>query len=391
MALATKFSQFIIVAVQPFTQRNLDRFGATWLMDRRKSVHLVDLSLLVWGEDGIRADQPDAVEGVLRPVSWKSLEEFLSQHGPDSLVLLYVLPSMAPPLFELIAKYSVSTLYFDSSRIPLRRSLVWTMRTIAQSLASDPKQLLRRTFGKFQTQYSPNFIIDYVIMGCKDSELHPPNWLKHARFPIFSHSYEYVIWDSSPPFVYDGPYILFLDQAHPDHSDPIKHKVANPFTREVYYPEMEDFLHHVSATYWMPVLVALHPRSSITDGPKPYQGFQTFLGCTASLVKGARLVVAHDSRAISFAVLGRKPLLLVKVDQMKKWKFGHIIHNFSHLLAAPLLHVRSRNLPTLEDLRVDEARYASYGAMYVRHPACNGIHVWDRIFGSQGEGENDGG
>lgn len=391
LALADKFSQFIVVSAQSFTQRNLDRFGASWLLERHKSVHLIDLSLLVWGERGIRADQPDAVEGVLRPVNWKSVEDFLSQHGPDSLLLLYVLPKMAPPLFELMAKYSISTLYFDSSRLPLRRGFAPTMRMVAHLLASDPKHLWRKAVGKLRTPTHPKLSLDYLVMGGKASELHPPAWVKDARIAIPSHSYDYVIWDSSPPFAYDDPYIVFLDQAYPDHSDPVKLKIANPFTRELYYLEMENFLHHVSAKFRMPVLVALHPRSSRTNGPTPYRGFQTFLGCTASLVKGARLVIAHDTAAISFAVLGRKPLLLVKMDQMKQWYAGNLIGDFARALDAPMSHISDRQLPNVNHLQVDASKYASYEAMYIRHPSCNGIYIWDRIFGSLAKGEEDAG
>lgn len=381
LGLATKFSRFIIVAVQEFTQRNLDRFGATWLLNEGKWVRMVDLSLAAWGRGRTIVGQPDAVAGVLRPSSWESFGEFLKRHGPDSLALLYASPDTALPLFELVARSGVSTLYFDSGRIPIGRGHVRRISTIVRSLPSYPKRLLVRARRSLLARSRPRFGIDYLVMSGEDCKLNPPVWLEHARVVVPSHSYDYVIWERSAPFVHSSPYIVFLDQAYPEHADPVKLGLRNPFNREVYYPEVEGFLRYVSTKFRMPVLVALHPRAPHDDGAGPYRGFPTFRGCTAPLVKGARVVVAHDTTAISFAVLGRKPLLLVNVDEMTQWKAGQLIRDFACVLGAPVTHVRSRDLPVLEDLDVKESKYAWYERMYVRHPWCNGVHVWDRVFG----------
>jgi len=83
---------------------------------------------------------------------------------------------------------------------------------------------------------------------------------------VYSHAYDYVIWDSSDPFVHDGPYIVFLDQAYPENRDAAISGVGNPLKREVYYPEIENFLQYVSSVLRMPVLVAIHPRFPYADG-----------------------------------------------------------------------------------------------------------------------------
>jgi len=173
LALSNRFSQFIIVTAQSFTQHNLDRFGVTWLLNAGKSVDLVDLSLLVWGELGIRTDQPDAVEGVLRPTSWNSFGAFLSQHGPESLVGLFASPLNTLPLFELVEEHPVSTLHFDSGRIPIGRSRVRTMGTTVQSLATNIKHLLGRALRKRPAKPYPQFNVDYLVMSGKDCEVNP--------------------------------------------------------------------------------------------------------------------------------------------------------------------------------------------------------------------------
>lgn len=382
LGLGEKFSDFIIVSIQPFTQRNLDRFGATWLLNHSKRVHLMDLSLIVWGEAAALDHESDDVEGVFRATGWDKVESFLRQHGDRSLVIPHVAPYIAISLFNLTAKYSLSTLYFEPGRgIPTSKSFLKLLASTAEAL-SDPRGLMRRIRNR---QGHDEIIIDYFITTGKDPKGRSHTWERRSRQIIPSHSYDYVVWQTAKPFISSQPYIVFLDQAYPDHQDFVKILGFNPFTRESYYPRIESFLRHVSDRFGMPVLIALHPRSS-DAGPKPYQGFQTFLGRTASLVKGANLVVAHDSTAVSFAVLGRKPLLLVEVDERSKRPYiGNVTRNVSAILGVPVIHMSNRTLLPLDKFEVDESKYARYEASYIRHPACNGIPVWDRVFGRSSE------
>lgn len=381
LGLAEKFSDFIIVAAQPFTQRNLDRFGATWLSHHGKRVHLVDLSLVIWGRAVVEADQHDATGGVLRPRSWQEVESFFRQFGKCGLLIPYVTAQVAMPFITMIMQQSpIPTLFYEcGARMPASRSFFKWMASRLKSMISDPRGLMRSAGKKLALVGSS---VDYLVMTCGDCEIRPHHCAQKSRLSIASHAYDYVTWQSATSFIRPEPYIVFLDQAYPDHPDFAKLLGANPFSRETYYSAIEGFLCHVSDRYGMPIIVALHPRSQKTSDPKPYQGFETFRDATASLVKGAHLVVAHDTTAVSFAVLGRKPLLLVEVqERSRRLHIGNVTRNMSIILGSPVVPLSSCVLPSLRMFVVDEPKYASYEALYLRHPACNGIPVWDRVFG----------
>lgn len=380
LGLGDKFSDFLIVSAQPFTQRNLDRFGATWLLNHAKKIHLVDLSLIIWGKAAVEADQHDAIDGVLRPRSWGDIELLLDQYKQEGLLIPYVTAQEAMPLLRMMIKYSPRTLFYDSgSRSPESRRVFKLIASRLLGVISDPRRLFQNARRRLALA---ELVIDYHVLTGKDSEIRPHHCAQKAKVTISSHSYDYVSWKTTTPFAQSEPYIVFLDQAYPDHPDFVRLLGVNPFARESYYSEIDRFLGHISDTFGMPVLIALHPRSSDTE-PRPYQRFQTFRDRTASLVKGAQLVVAHDSTAVSFAVLGRKPLLLVEVDQRsKRLHIGNVTRNMSDILAAPVVHISSRALPPLKKFNVDESKYASYEALYVRHPGCNGVPIWDRVFGT---------
>jgi len=383
LGLGEQFSEFVILASQPFTKRNLDRFGATWLLDHSKTVYLVDISLIVWGKLAVETEEPDAVAGVRRPATWEDLESLLARVGPRSLVIPYHLVQDAMPLVRMIAKHALHTLLYECViRTPASMSLGRLIASKLQRLVSNPRVLLRNARKRLA---AAGVTVDYLVLTGGDCEARPHRWfVSDARQTITSHAYDYVVWDAAEVHVQPGPYIVFLDQAYPDHPDWVQLWGINPFKREIYYPEIERFLRHLSDCYGMPVLVALHPRSPSAD-PKPYQGFQTFRDRTASLVKGAQLVVAHDSTAVSFAVLSRKPLLFVECEERRRLiHLGNRTRTLSQVLGAPVTDMRGGRVPDLDSLRVDDSKYVSYETMYIRHSGCNGIPVWDRVFGSSG-------
>lgn len=370
------------MAAQPFTRRNIERFGAAWLHSRAERVELLDLSLLAW-EPGRAAQvaERDAVEGVLRPADWGAVEALLARHGPRTLALLYVDPNDAlRPFFEGLVRHRLATLYFDSGRLPIHprrsRNLARRLRSVAGASRRRVGRVVRRTLRSW-----PNFGVDYFVMGGRVCEKNPPPWLGRVRTRVPAHAYDYATWAMAEPFTHPVPYAVFLDQAYPEHGDPVLLKVKNPFSREVYYPQIERFLDMARAAYGMPVLVALHPRSPAEGANVPYTGFPTFRDRTAALVKGARLVIAHDTTAVSFVVLGRKPLLLVKADEMELWLAKGVLENMAEALRTRVVHIDSDALPRLEAMVVNERRYARYEATYIRHPASDGTLVWDHVFG----------
>jgi hypothetical protein len=382
LGLGRKFARFVIIGGEPFTPRNLERWGASWLREHHYEVRLVDVSLLARAPQVTRlVEEATSGPGVVRPASLEALESVLRQCGAGALLMLYVDPGdRLRPLFDMARKHGAAILYFDRGRLPRRAPRFPRVRRMvgrASSLCGWP----RRAQGAAPT----NVELDYFVVGGTEPRANPPAWLGRASTIVPACAYDFVLWQSAQPFAYGQPYAVFLDQAYPEHTDSVILQVGNPLESEVYYPEIEDFLEAASETLRMPVLVALHPRAARTDRATPYRRLPSFAGRTASLVKGASVVIAHDSAAISFAILGRKPLLLVKLDQVERsrWLCRNLIDELARVLGAPIVRVESRNLPALDTLSVDEPKYASYEARYIRHPSIRSDgDVWSHLFGS---------
>lgn len=371
---ASTFERFVIVADQPYTQRNIDRFGATWLRERGKTVQLLDVSRLTWGT---AAGAGAARDDVVTPGRWSEVGDVLRSDHERPLVIVYAEPSEAlRPLFDMMQRCSAPSLYYDGGRIPVMPHRWLSLRRAAGPLVGTARRWLRRL--RHGAPFTAD--LDYYLMGGTDCEENPPAWLRAAHTKVPAYSCDYAVWLTASSFVHDAPYVVFLDQAYPHHPDPEKIlKIRTPFKPEVYYPQVEGFLERLREALGLPVLVSLHPRSPEAPLDRRYRGFPTFRGQTASLVKGASLVVTHDSTALSFAVLDRKPILLVKVDEIDQLLARSVIHNLSSALGAPMVHVTSRPARTIP--QVHEEKYARYETKYVRHPLSKDGPLWEQFVG----------
>lgn len=145
---------------------------------------------------------------------------------------------------------------------------------------------------------------------------------------ISSSDYSNFIYGDSPK-VLDGDYIVFIDQYFPFHPDFLICGVPT-IPAEVYYKELNDTFKKIEEELNMKVVVAAHPKSLRYRDEDFFDGRKVFMGATCQLVKGASLVIAHDSTAIGYAIMSKKPIVLLTSAAMKRYLSEHdlLMRNF---------------------------------------------------------------
>lgn len=154
-------------------------------------------------------------------------------------------------------------------------------------------------------------------------------------------------------------YAVFIDQYIPYHNDNLLlgRGLMNP---HIYYSSLNRYFDEFEKTNSCKVIIAAHPSAVKYIGKNPYDGRQIEYNNTAEMVKGAIGVLAHFSTAISFAVLGYKPIILLTSDEIEEnWKHMRIhIQTFSKMLGCDIQNV---NHPTGYFFKsVERALYDSY-------------------------------
>ena len=108
-----------------------------------------------------------------------------------------------------------------------------------------------------------------------------------------------------------GKYMVYIDQFFPYHPDWREscpgldvEKVAVEF-----YRSMNRFFDRVEQKYQCKVIIAAHPLSNFRGNP--YGGREMVINRTAELVSRCSGVLMHSSNALSYAMLFRKPILML--------------------------------------------------------------------------------
>ena len=142
-----------------------------------------------------------------------------------------------------------------------------------------------------------------------------------GEFEIRSHAFDYDIYlqqknqNSSKKH---NNYAVFLEVAlnHPDSEilghTTYRHINAPKETDETYYPALRSFFDDFEKRMGMRVIIALGPRIILSqDIVRKFGGREVISNDSSRLVKNSKMVIAHHTTAINFAVLWRIPLLMI--------------------------------------------------------------------------------
>ncbi len=111
-----------------------------------------------------------------------------------------------------------------------------------------------------------------------------------------------------------GRYCVFLDEG-PACNDDVEILNMQRLDFEKFYGSLNRFFDEVEKKFKLSVVIAAHP--GIDYDMSVFGGRPVFKGRTCELVKDSQLVVSQSSTSTSYAVLFRKPVILVYTDEYK--------------------------------------------------------------------------
>ncbi len=201
----------------------------------------------------------------------------------------------------------------------------------------------------------------------------------NANFCVEAHSLDYNVFLRVGGTSTTGDYIVFLDNGMTDHPDYEKLSLRPYSTPNMYFPSMNRLFDMIEAKTETSVIISAHPRlTNLAELSSYYGGRKVVSEGTAELVRDSMLVLAHDTTAISFAVLWKKPLLVVNTDQLERSNFAAIKSLCS------LLNIDAVNadcIPSkfdwLSEAEKPKKRYSIYKEMLLKKTGSTERNSWD--------------
>jgi len=202
---------------------------------------------------------------------------------------------------------------------------------------------------------------------------------------IWGHIWDYdnYLAESDIQVIPDPRLGVFLDEYYPLHTDLDYLGISSPIGAEEYYLKLRTFFDHLEKTYHVRIVIAAHPRSNYPETTHYFGGRPIIKGRTAHIVHESAFVLAHDSTSINYAVLFRKPVLFITMNEMQKSDAGRLTTGLSIDSMARFLHRTPVNIDEAlefdltEELKVDEQSYRDYQNAIIKKMGTPEIPFWE--------------
>ena len=155
----------------------------------------------------------------------------------------------------------------------------------------------------------------------------------------------------------NNSYILYIDENVPFHDDPYIHGYSKPLCeKKVFFHEINKFFRIIEKKFKKKVIIAGYPRSNYKENY--FEGRKIISGKTISLVKNSKMVLMHNSTAVNYAIMYKKPIIFINSD-------NYLLHyNLSIKALAAELNLTdinlSKNINNISQPLINNDRYRHY-------------------------------
>jgi hypothetical protein len=196
---------------------------------------------------------------------------------------------------------------------------------------------------------------------------------------IWMHSLDYDLFlqENRNKEPVDQNLCVFIEAYFPSDPDRYYHDATNVFDPgEDYYKDIRNFFETVEKKMGYRIIVAEHPKKHPDLNNAEYGDRETICGNTANLVKKARFVLSHDSNAINYAILFKKPIIFLTSQKIEKTSNGENINTIAAALGKNVIYIDSlSDLDLNNELTYDEQLYDKYIREYIKNSDEN-IPCW---------------
>lgn len=241
----------------------------------------------------------------------------------------------------------------------------------------------------FQSLYKKNkscyFSYDYILVDSDLSEKKADRYFNNSK-KIYGHYKDYEKHLSRADIKqYKNNYIVFLDEAifnHPDNYQ-IEPEYLLPLKKNIntYFKDLNIFFDNLESYTNNKIVIAAHPRGFLNfDYENYFKGRRIIRNNTYELIKNSKLVLAHSSTAVAYAVILKKPIIFLSSSLMFDIGYFPKILSFSIETGGKIIEINNKNNINFNDLFIrDFSLYKNYLNKFVKSSKSKNKNLWDIV------------
>ena len=184
--------------------------------------------------------------------------------------------------------------------------------------------------------------------------------------------------------------IVFIDDDLPNSRDNSLFGIK-PISPDNYYASMNNFFAFLDAKFNGEVVIASRHSADTEMQYERFNSRRCVKGKTLELIEASAMTIVHASTAVSYAVLARKPILIVTTNELLDDPYQISIDALAYSLRKKVINTSNSKYIGIEDeARVDENLWKLYEEEYLNYNNSN-LRIWETLITSLGNGNDSAG
>lgn len=258
---------------------------------------------------------------VLLVETYKELEACLKTNRRALFIILMSFEWRLRRLFSLLNTYDCTTLSFGESPIPFylaHRNIANILRIISFKKIVNK---IRNVYMQYLVKSGQIKFYNYSLVAGRNGwrgvgAVSLSCFSSTKIYNFNSTDYNNYLNNNCQVVEKENKYIVFIDEYYPFHPDAalFNLKTIDPI---IYFRQLNHSFDIIEHKYNMPIVIAAHPKALKYKDYNYFSNRKVEFEKTFTLIKNSCFVIAHDSTAIDFAIMCKKPLLFLTSSEIK--------------------------------------------------------------------------
>ena len=206
---------------------------------------------------------------------------------------------------------------------------------------------------------------------------------------VYSHCFDYDLFlleNKKKNKSKNSNYALFIDNMIFDHPEIlISKKYYKDPAEKNYFLDLKRFFYDINKKFNYKIFLAIHPRSNNSYKKKiknifKENYFKIVEDNTAKFIKKSKLVISHNSSAIQFAILWKKPIIFCHHSKMQSY-IKKYITGLSSALKKRSYDIQTVKFSILKkDFQVIDKNYNNYIKNYIQSSKSSKLSTWEKFY-----------
>lgn len=387
MSLYNK-KNLVYLICSPLSKRDFTRLGIQQWINRGWKVNVFDITSFLYPEFYKYVDGDKISEDFEGLKVFQNINNLISElkKFENKIVFIDLLgTTITESRIRKIAKTHGVIVKIKLGSIPRHqvKKSIWKKLSLLKKPIKFSNNLKRFIKYNFEKTIAKRYLPNYLVVGGTESLVD----VKDKDISIIkAHNldYDYFIKEKNFKLNEYSNFLVFLDEDGPYHSDHIRLGVESFVKPKNYYPVVDLGLTKIANLLKLNIKIAVHPRSNYGAKKIKYK-HPIIQNKTFELIRNSSVVIAHSSTALQWAVIMKKPIIIVTTNEIQKADYAKTYLNLIDS-AAKTLGKKTLNLSDLSKINslkdylyIDHEKYEKYIEKYIKMRDSPKKLAWDIV------------